>query len=347
MTVTDDVLITPPPNLSLTAAAAILEDHYGLCGTVTPLPGERDRNFLIRAADGGAHVLKIANPAEEPAVTDLQMALLRHGETADATLPLPRAIPSRDGTFVTRFSLNGVDTSFRVLTYLEGEPLHRVAPSPAQARAIGHTLGRLDRALADFEHPAARRRLLWDASHLERVRPLADALPDAAGRALVLGVHDDFAAHVLPLRDRLRRQVIHNDLNPHNVLMVPGAPDHVAGIIDVGDALHGPLIGDVGTALAYQLDHGADPFERAGAFLAGFAAAVPLLETEMAVLPTLIAARLTLTVTIGQWRAAREPGNRDYILRNYPGALRGLEILTGLGADAVRDGLLAAMERAT
>ncbi|MCF4164687.1 phosphotransferase [Zavarzinia compransoris] len=347
MSGTDDVLTTPAPTLSEAAAAALLERHYGLRGALSPLPGERDRNLLLRAEDGGAHILKIANPAEDAAVTDLQVALLRHVEAADPDLPLSRMVPAKNGAFTLRLDLDGVTATVRVLTYLEGEPLHRAPPSPAQARAIGRTLGRLDRALADFGHPAARRELLWDAGRLERVRPLTDHIPDPDARGLVHRVLDRFEDLVVPRRDGLRAQVIHNDLNPHNVLTVPGRAAEVAGIIDVGDALFGALIGDVGTALAYQLDGGDDPFARAGAFLAGFSEIMPLRPEEMEVLPVLIAARLTLTVTIGQWRAAREPDNRDYILRNYPGALRGLERLALLSPAAARDGLVAAMEEAS
>ena len=42
----------------------------------------------------------------------------------------------------------------------------------------------------------------------------------------------------------------------------------------------------------------------------------PLTPDELALLPGLIRARLAMVVCIGGWRAARDPGNADYILRN-------------------------------
>ena len=54
-------------------------------------------------------------------------------------------------------------------------------------------LGRLNRALADFEHPAADRDLAWDLPHLPDLRPHATD-------PLHLEVIDRFAAEVVAAR---------------------------------------------------------------------------------------------------------------------------------------------------
>ncbi|WYX63095.1 hypothetical protein WJ967_13910 [Achromobacter xylosoxidans] len=59
-----------PPKLSLPEAEALALRHYGLAAQATLLSSERDQNFLLRDAAGGAYVLKATHPAEDPAVTD-------------------------------------------------------------------------------------------------------------------------------------------------------------------------------------------------------------------------------------------------------------------------------------
>ncbi|MDD3445669.1 MAG: phosphotransferase, partial [Zavarzinia sp.] len=231
------------------------------------------------------------------------------------------------------------------LTYLDGVPLSSTAPGKAQARAIGLGLGRLDRALADFEHPAAHRALLWDAGHVDRVRPLVDHLADAADRAFIHELIDAFETHTAPRLAGLRAQVIHNDLNPHNVLVDSADPARLAGIIDVGDALAAPLVVDLGTALAYRM--GTGDLDEICAFAAGFNEIMALSPAEVALLPDLMRTRMILTVVITAWRAALEPGNRDYILRNNSRAWRGLREMAAIAPGMLADRLHGVMERGT
>lgn len=83
---------------TLRAASAVPEalaqrlaaEHYGLIAAVHRLDSERDQNFRLRALSGREYVLKIANPAEDRAVTNLQTEALLHLAAADPDLPVPR-----------------------------------------------------------------------------------------------------------------------------------------------------------------------------------------------------------------------------------------------------------------
>jgi Ser/Thr protein kinase RdoA (MazF antagonist) len=66
---------------------------------------------------------------------------------------------------------------------------------------------------------------------------------------LVCALLDSYETSVKPRLAKLRAQVIHNDLNPHNVMLDCETASRVAAIIDFGDALHAPLINELGTAL--------------------------------------------------------------------------------------------------
>ena len=67
--VSGDVLSTPAPVLRADRVASLVEDVWGLrVGTVRPLSSERDANILL----DGRYVLKVSNPAEDPAVVDME-----------------------------------------------------------------------------------------------------------------------------------------------------------------------------------------------------------------------------------------------------------------------------------
>ena len=57
-------LATHRPRFSEQEARRLAAALYGLDAAPHLLPGERDQNFLLRAADGAAYVLKIAAAGE-------------------------------------------------------------------------------------------------------------------------------------------------------------------------------------------------------------------------------------------------------------------------------------------
>src|SRR4051812_35576538 len=58
---------------------------------------ERDDTFWLETAEGG-YALKIAHPADDPRVIDLQTAAIEWAAEHDPSLPLPRPVPTVDGT---------------------------------------------------------------------------------------------------------------------------------------------------------------------------------------------------------------------------------------------------------
>jgi Ser/Thr protein kinase RdoA (MazF antagonist) len=322
-----DVLDAPAPPVSVADAEALGADHFGLRATATPLTGERDRNFLLRADDGGAYVLKVVHPAEDPAVTDFQNQALLHLAEADPALPVPRVRPP----LLVPWQVPGLPPRLvRMYSWLPGRPLHLVAPGSAQRRAVGGLLARLGLGLRGFSHPAQDHVLLWDIQHAARVRPLLAHIQDPVRRAIPERLLDVFEQRAVPAMRGLRRQVIHNDFNPHNVLADPVADDRIAGVIDFGDMVRAPLVQDLATACAYHVQPEGHPLAGPAEIVAGYHAVCPLLPDEIEVLFDLIAVRGVISVAISGWRAERQPDNAAYILRNYPTAWAGLERLAAV-----------------
>lgn len=326
-------LTEAPPSVSERHARRIAVDCFGLSAhDLRPLPGERDQTFRLRDDRGRELVLKIVHPGENPAVTDFQTAALLHVAAADPSLRTPRVVAPLDGKrgWTMWRSDAGVDHAIRCVTYLNGRSLHETTPTPAQRRNIGAFLARLDLALDGFRHTADSYDLLWDVKQADRARHLLVAVRDPGRRALAERLMDRFTGSVAPRLRALRSQVIHNDFNPHNILIDPEATDRLAGIIDFGDVIRAPLIQDLGTACAYHVPARGHPLAAAAELASGFHAVCPLDEEELAILPDIMATRLALSGAITSWRARRHPANAAYILRNSRAAWSGMERLDEL-----------------
>ncbi len=94
-------------------------------------------------------------------------------------------------------------------------------------------LGELDAGLRGFQHPAADHDLLWNVSNALRVRRLIPCVQDERRRAIAEKALDDFELHAVQRIPTLRTQVIHNDFNPHNILVAEESSTiRITGIID-------------------------------------------------------------------------------------------------------------------
>ncbi|MBI2256870.1 MAG: phosphotransferase [Proteobacteria bacterium] len=333
----DGQLAAPPPVFSIGEAEALARDYFGLIGTASPLTSERDANFRIMHG-AGSHVLKVANPAEAPEVTNLQTMALLHIERVDPGMPVQRVLRSVHGRHEEILKdAQGRPMVLRLFSYLEGEPLSQMPRSTAQRRAIGSALARLGLALRDLSHPAAGHELVWDIKHAGRLRQYLPYIEGDDRRALVERVLTAFDRHVQPVMSSLRWQFVHSDLNPSNVLVTKERPDEVAGVLDFGDMVHTPLINDLAVAASYQLGQEGNPLIEAGDFIRAYHETNPLTALELELLYDLIGARMATTACITSWRAARYPENRDYILRNAPRAWAGLKAFADMPRATAQD----------
>ncbi len=333
-----------PPKLTLAQAEAVALSCYGLTARASILSSERDQNFLMQCEGGGAYVLKATHPAEDPAVTDFHTQAQLRLMQAGGEPPVPRLMPGLTGEYVHwREDEDGGRRAIRLMTFVDGVPLYKVDRSLAQHQALGRALAQFDRALADFSHPMADHELMWDLQHADRLADLLPRIAQPQQRQLAERQLDRFMRDTQPRLRGLRRQVIHNDLNPYNVMVDRARPDHIAALLDFGDMVRAPLVQDLAVAGAYLLQDAPDPLSPALRHcLASYHQALPLTDTEIALLPGLMAARLLITVAITGWRAQQHPENRHYILRNNGLAWTGLARLDAMPQQQASDTLLAA-----
>jgi Ser/Thr protein kinase RdoA (MazF antagonist) len=310
-------MIAPARPVPAARALALVRERYGLEPEATRLTGERDENFRLSAPEGAGYVLKIANPAESAAETDFQTAALLHIEQADPTLPCPRVLRERTGGAYVRFrDEGGAERTARVLTYLPGTLLGASRRSQRQRAACGAIGARLALALRGFGHPAAERKIVWDLRHTGYMRALLDELPRFPFRADAARLIGRLAPRIDSELPPLRHQVVHNDLNPLNILVDPADESRVTGVIDFGDMTRTALIADVAVAAAElippECSHPAEARDSVQDVASAYHERVPLLPAEVALLPALCAARLLMTVVIHEWHVERNPASGHY-----------------------------------
>jgi len=336
----DALLTTKAPPLSCEEASRFASSRFGVGGVAKALTSERDQNFHLRAVDGAQYVLKVANPAEDAAVLDFQNRALEHMALVDPDLPVPRLVRAIDGAATCVLQAPDAPPRIvRLLTWLSGLMLHQVPRTPRLRADLGALHARVGLALRDFSHPAADHHLSWDLKHTLELERLLPHVADPGRRALAERALERFARRAQPALARLRTQVIHNDLNFHNVVVAEDDPERIAGVLDFGDMVRSPLACDAAVAAAYHVRPDATPLADAGEYLAAYHAVSPFEDAELEVLADLILGRLVMTVLITGWRATEHPENRDYILRNNPVAWAGLAALEAMGPGEAADTL--------
>ena len=299
-------------------ANELARTQFGLKGTIDLLTGERDSNFLISAGDR-RYMLKVSHPAESPEVADFQTQALLHLERHAPALPVQRVIPNLAGQ--PAFNVSAPDGQMRVvrlIVFLPGQPMPQTPRSASQRRSVARMLAQLDLALASLSHPTGARALPWDLQRADDMRVLLAHIPPGNDSALAASAFDDFTTYAKPVLKDLRRQPIHNDFNLYNLLVEPDDADSIAGILDFGDMVEAPMVNDLAVAASYQIDAEHDPLSTIAEFVGAYHAVLPLQEQELDILFTLIRARLAMVVAISGWRAARQPENANYLLRNNP-----------------------------
>lgn len=337
-----------PPRFTAEDALRIARDVFGVVAVAAePLPSERDQNFRLRDAAGGDLVLKLSQTGEDPAVLECQNAMLERLAAAGGPFRFPRARRATSGRAIETVAAGAVSPTpalspspapvhhVRLLDFLPGIPLAEFRPhSPALLEDVGRMLGVLDRALADFDHPAAHRELHWDLCRgSDVVRRHLPEVDDARRRALVERSLARVEEHLAPLRPGLRRAVVHGDGNDWNILVAPGAdpldPPRAIGIVDFGDVVHSWTAAEPAIAAAYAMMGKRDPLAAAASVIRGYHAEHPLEEAEIEALFPLIALRVCTSVVLAAHQRRLRPENA-YLSVSERGAWALLEQLAAV-----------------
>jgi len=321
-----------PPKLSESEVSNSVQEYYGLEGTLHPLPGDRDQNFLLESPGGQKHVVKVSSLDEVQEIIEFETEMITRLSN-DTNGLIPSVIPAISGTsLVTHENKQGHHYRLRILEFLPGTLLAEVNPrSDALLMNLGERMAELGSVLGAYpDHPPPRINFEWALGRAGSIMEKSLSVLDSAQRTLIELTLKDFRDNEREFLG-LGSQIIHGDVNDHNVLVSLNKEGQarISGIIDLGDAHSAPRVFDLAIAIAYGILGTADPLLAASEITRGYYANQPLLEIEIDVLMTLVCARLGQSVCIASLR--RHHGDTDpYHLISEADAWNTLSLLAAI-----------------
>jgi len=325
-------LIANPPTFSPAVATDLAQVHFGITGDLTALNSERDQNFRFTGGPDGDWVLKISNGREDPGLVEAQVSALEFLARNAPDLPLPRVRRTSAGkAWLDLPGAAGARHATFALSYLPGRIASACSLGIEDFQAIGSIIGRVERAMRGFFHPAmGDRALLWDIRQLNRLQgSLGHLGPDSARIGALV---DEVQARLAGRLERLPAQVIHGDLHGHNLILAQDG-QRITGVIDFGDMFHGPAIVNLTNAMADFLHETDQPQAMWAALIKGYTGIRRIEPEEVDLLYDMALARQLATILITATRAAEAPGQGDYIAAAGFGTPAGLDPFLALGRD--------------
>ncbi|MFC3194929.1 aminotransferase class III-fold pyridoxal phosphate-dependent enzyme [Marinicella sediminis] len=308
-----------PSSIHTEQVLSWLDQHHQLTGELTPLVGDVDHNFCLTTESGSQYTVKISCSVSSEALT-FESALLNHlCQHPVDHLQLPQPVLDQQQLWITPLSAEPQTPLMRVLSWVDGHLWSQFRPhNPSLIHHLGAQMARLDKTLEAFDHPKACREFSWDLAQCLWIKDHL-SLHCEQQKALLNHFIDLFECH-LSTYQKLRQQVIHNDLNDNNVLvsMASDSLARVTGFIDFGDAVHSQLINEVAIAAAYVLMDQPDPLEATVQLLRGYHQVMPLLPEELPHLYQLIGMRLAVSVTQAAIARQQAPENAYKSISEQP-----------------------------
>ncbi|NXT73468.1 HYKK kinase, partial [Zapornia atra] len=347
------------PAFSEEAAIELVDRVFGLkVSWIRPLPSYDDQNFHVCVSgnkgvaeeEADEYVLKISNSedSQEPDLIDVQTQAMMFLSTEG----FPSATPylTKDGNLM---SLESGDTGpgnkkymVRLLTYLPGTPVAKIAATTQIFYEIGKLAARLDKALAErFHHPSVkslhRGQFIWNLANVPLLDQYIYALGQNKYREVVEQVIEQFKEKVIPKLSSFRACINHGDLNDHNILVdassaSPESPQYrVSGILDFSDMSYGYYVFEVAIAIMYMMIESPDPLQVGGHVLAGFESVLPLTREERGALFLLVSGRFSQSLVLAAHTALLYPENEAYLTITARTGWKHLMAMFEVGQDTV------------
>ncbi len=301
----------------------LLDELYGITGSVQELPSERDQNFYVKTEKGKEYVLKISNIFEKKETLDLQNEAMLHLANLDDSGRYPLVLQTKSNELIATYQKDDKTSHFvRLVTYLPGKVLAKVNPHNDELLYdFGRFIGTSSRYLETFTHTAANRELYWDLKHAYTIiNKYKEHITDLRKRMIVEHFLNEFKEIVLPKLSNLRTSVIHNDFNDYNVIVKRGksANQYEFGIIDFGDMIHSHTIFELAVATTYAILGKKGPLKAAAYVIHGHHSVFPLTELELELVFILICTRLCMSVSISAYQQKLEPENEYLKISEKP-----------------------------
>ncbi len=300
--------------LSTNEVEKIVKKGYGILGSASKLQGEIDINYKISTKNSQDYILKISRPDSTSDYLDFQIKILKFINSKNKNLPLSKIVLNKKRKDITEIQDNYGDKRIvRLLKWIPGRLWSSVNPQLDCLRySLGEKSGNITKLLKGFDHKIAHRKFEWDIAQSLWTKKHLNLFNNDQ-KTILKYFHKEFELKNNDYK-KLRKAVIHNDINDNNIIVSEDLiSPSVRSIVDFGDAVNTQIINEVGTACAYAIMNQNDPLEAALPLVSGYHSVYPLKENEIDHLYNVIAMKLVISVTKSAINRTKEPGNK-YLL---------------------------------
>lgn len=286
----------------------LLDENYGISGTLTQLAGERDLNYKVEGAQG-EYILKIHNASEKEFIA-LQQELLSKVSSLTHLIE-PKTVATKSGSYLVELPNEKIA---RVLTWSAGNLYSEVTTSAELKLSLGKAVAQVDQALASYDFAKYTaildRSFGWNVMQTPALSTQVEKIADEQLRKEVKEVFEFANSKLIPALALLKQQVIHNDANDNNIIV---NQNQVTALIDFGDVIAAPRICGLAVACAYAIENFADPIYDILPVIHGYHLINPLTPAELEILFGLIKLRVATSITMAAIQIAADPENK-YLL---------------------------------
>jgi len=319
------IFSSSPPFFSISEVKTISFKEYGLKVTVKKLDSDRDQNFHLVLASGNQFVLKIYNSDEDNDIIDLHTNVLCHLEKQQLQLiKTPILIKTLDKKRTGKIIKDNKIYRFRLVSYIKGTQLKDIKKNKISFYDLGSSIANILKILSSLEDCRAKRYFPWDVGNIQFVLENSSKLNDKNKEKLIDYYIRHYQNRLAPLIKNLRKGIIHNDYNDHNIIM--DRKNNFKGVIDFGDMIYTYVSAEPAICIAYAILDSNKPFEVAADILKGFESIYHLSDEEIESVIYFSCMRLCISVVMANYRANLFPNNH-YLMVSSEKAWRFLDYM--------------------
>jgi len=273
---------------------AVIENYRLRIQKVEKLFEGEGCNYSLTDDVGNKYILKVYGIGTGS--VSFTTTVLNYLEKTSIKIRFPRPIRNFKGM---NWTSQG-DKTFLLLDWIEGTTMEYVNPKIAEE--VGEAVSLLDDKLYDFINTNKRdfskcEESIWSVTNIHKYDITLETIRHLLGDhyGMIKDTIADFDKRYPAIQNSLFKSLIHNDINPGNLLY-----DHhskLLGIIDFAELSHTYRICEVGVALAYLMQIGGDDYLKIGqSFIRGYGKGYRFSKNEKDVLLLITKLRLSMTI---------------------------------------------------
>lgn len=297
------------------------KEFFDINAYAEPLCSYAGRNYLLSEKRSSTkYILKISEPEESYENLEAQHAMMHHLMKKELPFLTPSPLKASDHREILPVP-ESEGHYMRILSYIPGKFLCDLNEHPkVLLEQWGACMAKVDQALRDFYHHGFNTEHIWDYQNIPKQMDKSRFCKQPRIRKIIDYYFAEYLNTVAPRLNKLRKSIIHNDGNDYNIVAAMSGSQHsISGLIDFGDAVYSYPICELAVAASYAMLHKREPLDALQSIVKGYHQNSPLNFEEIELLPTLIGARLALSISFSSYEYELNPDN-PYILVSQKGA---------------------------